>query len=82
MNVKILGLDSMREFTADSVVIPTVQGSYTILEGHAPYRTVLATNSVVTIRTVGGAVKSVTLAGGIVEIDRHSVLILLIGDKA
>lgn len=59
---------------ADSVTLPGVMGSFTVLKNHAPLISVL-TKGKVNYRTPDGAEKSVDIKGGLVDVDNNVVAV-------
>ncbi|MDE7461731.1 MAG: F0F1 ATP synthase subunit epsilon [Muribaculaceae bacterium] len=59
---------------AESVTLPGVVGSFTVLKNHAPLISVL-TEGKVRYRTPEGIEKSVDIKGGLVDVDNNVVAV-------
>ncbi len=55
----------------------TPTGNFTILPGHAPMIVILAPNKELTMELDDGSTTLMTIAGGILEITRVSVILVL-----
>lgn len=59
---------------ADSITLPGVLGSFTVLKNHAPLISVLNKGDVV-YRDASGSEKSISINGGLVDVDNNKVAV-------
>ena len=59
---------------ADSITLPGVLGSFTVLKNHAPLISVLNKGDVV-YRDATGSEKSISINGGLVDVDNNKVAV-------
>lgn len=59
---------------AESVTLPGVLGSFTVLKNHAPLISVLQAGNV-RYRTLEGEEKSVEIKGGLVDVDNNVIAV-------
>ena len=57
--------------------VQTLQGNFTVKSGHAPTIVILAVNKEISIGLKDNSTTLMTIAGGILEINRNSATILL-----
>jgi F0F1-type ATP synthase epsilon subunit len=77
MKVTIMSPDALREYNAEWIEVVTKEGSRTILAGHAPFLAQLSPQRTLSMKLPGGAVRSITVVGGVISVERNQVTIVL-----
>jgi F0F1-type ATP synthase epsilon subunit len=77
MNVQLVGPDSLREFSVEWLEVTTKSGNRVILPGHTPFIEQLMVQKPILMKMPGGALKTIPLEGGVMSVDRTTVLIVL-----
>ena len=77
MNVTLVAPDSIREFKIEWLEVTTTNGSRVILPGHAPLIEQLAPKKTITMKLPGGALKSIFLENGLLNVTRETIIIVL-----
>lgn len=76
MKFTIITPQSSRTLEINWLEVETAQGSFTVQEGHAPLIAPLSANKEISIHLKDGSITTMTLAGGILEVTRDSVIVL------
>lgn len=77
MNITLVSPDSLREFTVEWIDVRTTEGHRIIMHGHAPLIAQLTPQQTISMKLPGGAVKSLLIPGGIMNVNRTEVIIIL-----
>jgi len=77
MNVTMISPESLKEFTVEWLGIITTEGSRTILPGHAPLIAQLLPERTLSMKLPGGAIKTISVVGGVIHVERDRVVIIL-----
>lgn len=68
----ISSYDTLFSGEADSVTLPGVKGSFTVLKNHAPLISVLVPGKVV-YKTAHGEIKEVEIKGGLADVANNKI---------
>lgn len=77
MNIKILGPTSSKIVKANWIDVTSTTGNYVVLPGHAPCIVQLIPNIPITMGLAGGAVTSIPIVKGILQVNRRNVTVIL-----
>ena len=77
MNLLIRSATGLQEQAVSWVSFDTIQGNYTILNGHAPAVWVLRNNSVIVMGFADERQETKLVSGGVVEVTRTEVQVLV-----
>jgi F0F1-type ATP synthase epsilon subunit len=77
VELKIIGPTSSQTIEVNWLEAQTEQGNFTILPGHAPLIIILAPNRELSMELRDGSTTLMTIAGGILEITRTAITLLL-----
>jgi F0F1-type ATP synthase epsilon subunit len=77
MQFTIMGPTSFQTMDVNWVEVHTAQGSFIMMAGHAPMIVIVAPGKDLTVELTDGAIKTMTIAGGILEVTRIWITLLL-----
>lgn len=77
MNVKVLGPTTKKIFKAEWIDAKTTTGGYLILPGHESLVVQLVPNTPLALGLAGGAISTIPIQQGILNVNRHEVTIIL-----
>lgn len=77
MNFTLIGPTNSQTLEVKWLEVQTLQGNFTIKPGHAPMIIVLAPNKEISMELQDGSTTLMTVAGGILEVTRTDVTLLL-----
>ena len=77
MELKLIGPTESQKMEINWVEIQTLQGNFVIKPGHAPLIALLAPNKEMSMELLDGSVTVMTIPGGILEVTRTSLTLLL-----
>jgi F0F1-type ATP synthase epsilon subunit len=77
MELKLVGPTSSQAMAINWLEVQTLHGNFVIMPGHAPMVVLLAHNKEVTMELEDGSTTLMTIAGGILEVTRTSLTLLL-----
>lgn len=66
----------VRADEAHMVVVPGVEGDFGVMEGHAPFMTVLKDGAIDIYKSAGGEPESVKVSGGFAEVGDNGLTVL------
>lgn len=77
MEFILISPTSTKKMDISWIEVETLEGSFVIQSGHAPMILIPAPNKELTIKLKDGVTTVMTVAGGILEINRNKALLLL-----
>lgn len=77
MNFTLIGPTSSQTLEIKWLEVQTLQGNFVIKPGHAPMIIILAPNKEVSMELNDGATTVMTIAGGMLEVTRTDITLLL-----
>ncbi len=77
MELKLIGPLSSQSMDINWLEVQTVQGNFVIKPGHAPMIVILAPNKELTMELHDGSLTVMTVAGGILEVQRTTLTLIL-----
>lgn len=77
MELKLVGPTSSQTMAINWLEVQTLHGNFVIMPAHAPMVVLLAHNKEVTMELEDGSTTLMTIAGGILEVTRTSLTLLL-----
>ncbi len=77
MELKLIGPTSSQSIEINWLEAQTAQGNFVIKPGHAPMIVLLAPNKELSMELLDGSLTLMTLAGGILEVNRTSITLIL-----
>lgn len=77
MELTLIGPTSSQHINVNWLEVQTLAGNFVIKPGHAPMIVVLAPNKELTMELHDGSLTLMTIAGGILEIQRTFITLIL-----
>lgn len=77
MELKLIGPTSSETMEINWLEVQTLQGNFIVQPGHAPTIVLLAPDKELSMELLDGSVTVMTIAGGILEITRTSIMLIL-----
>jgi F-type H+-transporting ATPase subunit epsilon len=66
----------IRSDEVHSVVVPGAEGEFTVLEGHAPFMSVVRSGELQILASAGGVPERVQVEGGFAEVNERGLTVL------
>lgn len=77
MELKLVGPTESQSVQINWLEVQTQQGNFVIMPGHAPMVVLLAHNKEITMELKDGSTTLMTIVGGILEVTRDSLTLIL-----
>lgn len=77
MELKLIGPTSSQNMEINWLEVQTLKGNFVIKPGHAPLIVLLAPNKELTMELLDGSMTLMTIPGGILEVSRTSLTLIL-----
>lgn len=77
MELKLIGPTSSQTMEINWLEVQTLHGNFVIKPGHAPMIVLLAPNKELSMELLDGSLTLMTIAGGILEIQRTFITLIL-----
>jgi len=77
MHLTLMSPTNKQTLTITWLEVPTPRGSFVVKKGHAPLISLIEPNKEIFMGFPDGTTTLMTIAGGIVQVDREKILLLL-----